>query len=277
MIKSGRLILCSCLFALSCSGGEPALQFVQEGDCYVVPEKAMRNYAERISEVDLETAAAMIDRGYEMADSISLSEGSNLTLLRFAGSMAEMLFSVKSELRSDELYRLVLKSELKCLSLQPADYRHIEWKRSLLECNAPGKTVPDIRTMDRSGHEAGLRSLTDKPTILFVHSGDCEECRRLSAQLAGSRKIRNAAKAGAVKLVTLFAADEDSPGLPEEVIPGWSALSDMDCSIKYCMSFDPRLIPSVYLLDADGVVILKASTNVWDVEDNLDTLTNDHC
>lgn len=228
------------------------------------------SYTERIFNSSENDAKALIDRGYQRADSISLAEGNHDALMAFADSLGEAFFAVNSNLKNDVIYSWCLDREEKCLSLEPSDYRKIAWKRSLLERNGIGRLINNIPLVSESGEETFLHDLITRKSLLIIYGEKCNACKKLISEVNSSKTIRKAAENGEVNLIAIYTGEdqEEFRSIGAE-LKGWENYMDYDGTIKYEQSFDTRLVPSLYLVSENRIVRLKGSTEVKEIDKAL--------
>lgn len=253
---------------------ETKLNFLQEGDSFVLPARVFDKYAKAISEADDDARIALLDKGYAMADSISANLGNNQTLLTFADGIAARFFAVKSPLRNDEIYSLALDREEKCISLEPDDFKRLAWKRGLSGKNAIGRQIVNIPLATEGGDTLSLHEAIDRKTIIFIYGEECDACRKLSAEIRQSDILKKAAADSSARLITIFAGtDENSTPQSIHGIEGWENYIDANSAIHYSNAFDGRMVPSLYATSANRVVTVKGTLDVKDVESYL---TSEH-
>lgn len=263
-----NLIIPACVAVLLTGACTPKvdLTFLQEDDAFVLPAKMFDNYAKAISKADEAARIELLDKGYSIADSLTANNGGS-TLFKFANGVAERFFAVDSPLKDEDIYRLALEREAKCSALEPDDYKRLVWKNAILEKNALGRRIVNIPVNKPGCDTVSLQSIIDRRSVIFVYGEECRTCEKLTADLKKSKILKDAAAEGKISLISIFAGD-DQTELPAtgKSLEGWENYIDSYSSIHYENSFDSRLIPSLYAVTANGVVTVKGSLDVKEIE-----------
>lgn len=264
------LLLAAMAFSLcSCSNADvPDLVFKRKGKCWQLSERQMDKYAGMISRAsDEDDVRKLFDIGYSIADSIALRETDG-TLLVFADDIQKRFFDPNSSLRDDRLYALALEREKECRSWTSFDQKRISWAQRLLESNTIGSVVNDIAL---GGYrETTLHSLIDRPVVLLLYGENCAACSNLIEAVGKSGTLLEKSRIGEVRLVSLYVGEE-----PEEFIghsrqlDGWENYFDLLSAMSSKVVFDMRLIPSLYLIDADRTVLVRGTLDITEVENKL--------
>lgn len=262
------LLLLVCLAALlSACKPELDLTFLQEDDTFVLPAEMFDIYARAISKADRQTAIDLIDKGYAIADSLSACGAYNKTLFRFADGMAEYFFAVDAPYRNEEIYALALEREGRCQTMEPDDFKRLAWKKGILQKNAPGRMIADIPLQSESGDTVSLRSVIDRKSVIFIYGEQCKTCSELVSGIRKSGVVRKALQDSSVRFISIFAGD-DTVEFPETAgkLEGWDNFIDAFSSVIYSNSFDSRMIPSLYAVTSNGVVKIRGSLDINEIE-----------
>lgn len=244
------------------------LDFKKIGRCWQVPERQFNRYAEILSQASREDVVRLLDMGYSIADSIALAETDG-TLLVFADDMQRRFFDPNSPLRNDEIYSVALEREKLCDSWTSFDQKRISWAQRLLANNAVGSAVEDIVLGGKE--ETTLHGIIDRPVVFLLYGEKCAACSELIDALGKSDFLLKKADSGEIRLVSMYVGDD-----PQEFIDlsrrleGWSNYFDLLSSVYSAVTFDIRLVPSLYLIDSDKTVLVRGTLNVGEIENKLD-------
>ncbi len=277
MISHKHFFICSCFGILSlCVAGcrtfneEP--RFTVQNGMYVIADKQLERFASALDEASLPEKEALIDRAYTLADSLTGLVHSGQTLKLFADALAQEYLLPGAHHSDPVTARLILRREAACRNLDPGDYKLIDTKRGILNKTAVGESLADISVEKlESGEIVSLRTLVDRPTLLFLYGSDCRECRKLVADLCREKSLLSAQEEGRVRLISLFVSDGEKE-VPDGVVNGlkaWTNCSDYSYALLEG-AFGPFPLPCVYVLSSNGIILLSQSRNVRDAMEVLD-------
>lgn len=218
------MLLCSC----GASPAVPAFDVPREdGPGYCMEREAFRRFAADIASAEPEDAEFLVGRAISIADSISVALEDPWTVEELSHMLAGAFFDTSSPYCSDDIYSLVLGHMESCVSLSSWHRRMLDFRRGIMDRGRPGSVFPVDLPLGT-------------PVLVFLMADECDACRKIREELAESDKIREAVREGKLLLEILDAAD----------------------STDGAYGLDPRFIPSLYLLDAGGIVMLKAVPDV---------------
>lgn len=252
-------VLCYSLFPGCTGGSHPSLRFIPGMDgTPEVREHDMDAYVREIVRSGNDRAAALLDEGYSLADSLGAD-----ALLSFSNALADRLDGVNAPFRNEERFALALDREVRCRSLEPADFRRITFRRERLRRNAPGHTLENIPVVTPEEDTLLLRDLVKgRKTLLFLYGESCTSCRILSRQLAAGKELAALRQRGELQCIALYAGDRPSEqAAMQEALPDWTAVRDLS-AIRYDGAFDQRMIPSLYLVSESGIVRLRGERSL---------------
>ncbi|MBR1705410.1 MAG: hypothetical protein IJ721_01320 [Bacteroidales bacterium] len=260
--------------AAGCTGGrDPSLRFAPAQDGTLrLSDRDFDAYARAIVRSDAAGAAALLDQGYTLADSLSAADPASEALYLFREGLADRLDGVDSPWRDAEKFALALDREVLCRSLEPADFRKINFQRERLLLNAPGRAVSDFPVEDAEGGVHHLRTLCDRKTLLFIYGPSCAACDHLSDELRSDRTLARLMDEGKVTGLALYTG-EDLATFREMSgrLPGWTSVRD-DGAVSFGGAFDTRMIPSLYLVSENGIVRYRGARSVREI---LPAITED--
>lgn len=128
----------------------------------------------------------------------------------------------------------------------------------LMSLNAVGTKAGDIAISLRDGDKTNLHNeLGPNYTILILYSPDCEHCKTIIGKFAAEPLVGKWIESGFARVVAVDIlpsenSDETTERMPENWIVGTDATGVEDKDIYYVPS-----TPTFYLLDGDGIVLLK--------------------
>lgn len=111
-------------------------------------------------------------------------------------------------------------------------------KLAICRRNAPGTKAPDFSyATPGSGRERLLKPETAADIILFFHDPDCPRCRAFAEAMRASEAIDRCVAEGTLRIAAVDLS--------------------LNPSVEADTLYEIRATPSVYLLRADGTVVLK--------------------
>ncbi|MBP5397655.1 MAG: hypothetical protein J6Y32_03345 [Bacteroidales bacterium] len=270
MIK--RLMLAALLgaaFVFSCSRAVPELVFLKGDDgVWRVSEENMDCWAKALSKADTANARQMIDRAYYIADSLSTGEEGYHTLEAFAHALADRFLVIDSPLYNENLYDMVLDREWECENWPSWGRRSTQWRRALLNLNRAGTMVSDfwLSSEDAAVQDTLLRQLLQAApqTVLFIYGASCPACDKLIKQISRSGDFRKMAASADWQFVSLYTGEDKAEFATKAAsLPSyWQNWCDRENVVMYDRAFDGRMIPSLYVIGADGIVQLRGARTV---------------
>lgn len=171
-----------------------------------------------------------------------------------SAALETCLFDAASPQRDERLYARFLRL------MADADYPDAErsrWLLEMVEKNLPGSKAPDFTFTDRQGRKRTLAASLGKPTILFFYDPGCDDCHRTAAEMAGDIILQSRIARGAAQVIAVTTADPDSWKEAAGQFPDTWTDGLNDGSIDSDDLFLIPTFPTIYLLDADGTIILK--------------------
>lgn len=172
------------------------------------------------------------------------------------------LFDPNSPYRDEEAYIPVLES------IMESEYASAEEKAEAgsllprLKLNRPGTVATDFSIAFKGGRINTLHEILDgldvKYTILLFSNPGCDACKE-TIDFLESDRFRHLQKEGLLAVVCVYPDEDQSlweeylPQYPQQWICGYDPYGVLLNDQLYWL----RAIPSFYLLDGDGRVILK--------------------
>lgn len=168
-------------------------------------------------------------------------------------------FDPNSPVRSEDLY-LPFAEGLAVSPLTEESLRTAcRWDVQTCQMNRTGTPAADFSFIDSAGKRRTLYSIKAWRTLLIFGHPDCHACKELVQQMENTPSVKALIGEGALKVVDIY-IDEDielwKAGIadyPKDWINGY----DPTYTIRTDRLYSVRALPSLYLLDADKVVLLK--------------------
>lgn len=173
----------------------------------------------------------------------------------YLASVAEhYLADPNSPMRSEEIYMLFLNEFLRSPNFSDDKKTKYHYQLQVAYKNRPGTEASDFRMHNRNGKSLSLRDFASKAecTLLIFYDPDCEHCKEIMGEMR-EWKLPDEMQVLAVDVTgdaDRFAKTQDSYTDKWEVAFATEPIEDEDLYVF------PAL-PSLYLLDKNGKVILK--------------------
>lgn len=173
------------------------------------------------------------------------------------------LLDPNSPIRSEELYLPVAMHLLGAPYSTDSQRQRARWLLPRLVLNRPGQPAADFGFVTPKGRRTSLYAVLAerKPqqTLLFFSNPGCPNCLEIMKQLNDNATIQEKISTGELLVVNIY-PDEDVeawldylPTYPDTWICGQDADQVLNTDTIYWL----RAIPSLYLLDEQGCVVLK--------------------
>lgn len=138
----------------------------------------------------------------------------------------------------------------------------VERAKALLQLvrrNQPGSHAEDFTFNDSKGQVKRLSEFRGKPTILVFYTPSCQGCMQATAFFKANQEISTRINKGKLNLLYIYPYDDvksfnsSLPHLPRGAVAGINSSG----TIINTPLYDLKLSPTIYLLDMQGVVVLK--------------------
>lgn len=191
---------------------------------------------------------------------------SRAMLDRFVSMSETLLHDPNSPFRSDELYIPVLEVVLASPYYDEYERMAPQYDLEMASQNRIGHKANNFRYTLASGRSGWLYDLNYDFVLLYINNPGCPMCRDIQANLVASPIIGRFIKSGSLKILAIY-PDQDLAEWHRHPLPkGWINGYDKGCVIERDRLYDLRAIPSMYLLDARKIVMVKDSSDVADIE-----------
>lgn len=260
------VVVCAVIPVLSCTE-QASLKFVEQNGAWVPEPRSLSAFVSGLKTADAGRAYSMIDRAFAEADSLGALKSTSETVGRLSDGIFSGLTSEGASAGDYELVARMLDREAMCSTLDPIDFKRIDYKRGRLNLNRPGFMVNDFPVVSTDGSECMLRGLFTKRTVLFVYGASCKECDRMMEEIQRSQFIRKAQADSSLNLVALYTGEDKGEfRAKSSKLAGWTSVMDRDNAVLYENAFDSGLVPSFYLVSENGIVDVKAARSLKAIE-----------
>lgn len=187
---------------------------------------------------------------------IRLLEKNPTLLLQFTKAAEENLYGPRAEAWIDEVYVLYLRAMVgnkKITDIRKA--RYLDQLKSL-EASAVGNTAPQFTFTDIYGNE---RKYFPMSTFTIIEFGDpdCDDCRMSRLKMEANASLSNLVNQGKVNILFIIPDADDTWTADVADYPRkWTVGASADAGDVY----DLRSVPSFYVVDTNGQILLKNIT-----------------
>lgn len=177
--------------------------------------------------------------------------------LAVSQAVEDCLFASGSQLRDEKLYSIFLE---RMLVAEYPDSMRACYMLDMTRKNMQGTPAADFSFTDRKGNVSSLRSFVDRPTVILFYDPDCHNCHDLAMAMADDPILKTKLISHRIKILALSPGDGDEWARHDEWLPdNWTDATDKG-AIEEGELYDFGTFPSLYLIGADGNVILKDCT-----------------
>lgn len=175
----------------------------------------------------------------------------------------EVLYDSESPTRDEELLAYFLEAGMALDNVEPTDSDMMGYLSANVNNNRAGSRVAPLDLVDHDGSTVTLSHvLNGSPlSIVMFYDPDCGSCDAIHGQLDSAPQIARLVNAGELQLVAVDAVSAGSG----TSIPGgkftspWHVYASRDDMME-STAFLLSSIPSLFLIDSSGTVILKVPT-----------------
>ncbi|RIJ46322.1 DUF5106 domain-containing protein [Maribellus luteus] len=177
----------------------------------------------------------------------------------FAIVLKDYLYHPDSPFRNDDYYLAVLNALIASPKATRAEKERAKREKQSLLKNTIGTKVTDVVYTLASGKTGRIYDSHTPYTLLLFYNPGCHACEETLAFLKQSQVINSALSEKELTLIAIY-PDEDVSAWRkycDDIPATWINGYDKNTRIWKEELFDLRAIPSLYLLDADKMVLLK--------------------
>ena len=172
----------------------------------------------------------------------------------------DYLYSPGSPFYNESLYLIYLKRMAESKALDGVQKEAVAFRIKLISRNQPGDKATDFIYYLPDGTECSLAATAVKGDrmILVFYDSECESCRKTLEQMTDDRALAEAVVREKVSVLAVCTEENAEmwrnalAGMP----PGWIIGEDRG-AVKTDALYDLKAMPSIYLLDKSGRVLLK--------------------
>lgn len=158
-----------------------------------------------------------------------------------------------SPMRSEELYIYFLREWINASESEEGVLERAKHRLGEAMKNRRGERATDFRLVRRDGVESSLlKELGEGETLVMFYDPDCEQCKEIKMELA-STPLPAGVKVIAIDVTGDRKRFEATKG---EMPDSWTVGFDLE-GIEDDEKYVFRAMPTFYVLDADGTVLLK--------------------
>ena len=228
---------------------------VRRGDV----EQKFATWAQVLEMSSPKSAQMAINRLYDAATACEKANASSNVFETLTELVEKYLFDPNSPFRNEDYYGIYAERLMTYPGLSAEMKDKFARDARLCALNRVGTKAADFTFADRRGRMHTLYGVKAPYTLLFFSNPGCEACMNIINVLKGEPQISELIASGKLAVLNIY-IDEDleawrsyMPIYPEEWYNGF----DPDFVIRNDLLYNVRAIPSLYLLDADKIVLLK--------------------
>ena len=214
----------------------------------------IRQYAAEIYYLQPDAAAKLAD------ELLTKARVNPVTYHCFFDNLEAILGTLKSPYFTEEIYITMLRN---ALSYEKIEKKRVNYYQQLLDLhskNLPGTKIPDFQVLWSDSSKSSIYDIESEYILLYFQNPDCPTCTEVRGKLAVNEDVNRAIESGKLKVVTIYFEDDRAlwdrylrNNANPKYLHGW----DYKNEINSKNLFDLRIIPYMFLLDKDKVVLKK--------------------
>ena len=219
-------------------------------------EQAWVNYIDLMQYVSAETSDKAIKSVFKSAE---VQKKNFSYLVELAD---KYLYDPNSPMHNEELYITTLDAILTSDIFNDAEKIRWQHRRLLAQKNRLGTRAIDFTFTVSTGEHSTLYSLKAPFTLLYINDPSCQACQKILEELKNNELINYMLSQKKVAILSLYPYEdiklweEYRDIFPNSWIKGYDAAQTIIGKNLY----DLKAMPTLYLLDADKIVLLKDAT-----------------
>lgn len=228
---------------------------VRRGDV----EQKFANWTQVLEMAGFDTARKAVSNLYDKAYACESKDTASNVFETMTSLVEKYLFDPNSPLRNEDYYGIYAERLASCRFISNEMQEKYARDARLCALNRVGTRAADFKFADRRGKIHTLYGIRAPYTLLFFSNPGCEACMNIITVLKEDPNISLLIASGRMAVLNIY-IDEDldawrsyMPIYPQEWYNGF----DPDFVIRNETLYDVRAIPSLYLLDAEKIVIMK--------------------
>ena len=169
------------------------------------------------------------------------------------------LFDIESPIVNEPMYQTFVAAALESPTLDEMQRIKYQDQWEVSSKNNPGHLASDFAFVTRDGKRGSLRQFVKKSTILYFTDPECDNCMAATQALVGSKVLQDLYYNGQLDILAIYTeGNKEVWQQMTQVYPkAWTLGFDAHEAIRLKRIYELRAMPSLYLLDANGRVILK--------------------
>ncbi|MEG2478676.1 MAG: DUF5106 domain-containing protein [Mucinivorans sp.] len=217
-------------------------------------EQAFADFIQILFNITPEQARVAIDK--QMQSAIIASQE---MFDHFCSLYQKYLYDPNSPMRNEELYMVYLQSILSNPLVETTMKIRPEYQLEMALKNRKSTKTADFNFTDSHKHKNSLYNSLKERTILFFNNPDCHNCAQVKQQMASSIIIEQLSTQGRLQIVSIYVDEDMGPWFrqADQVPVTWINGYTKGTGVQMSTVYDLRAIPTLYLLDGQGIVLLK--------------------
>lgn len=165
------------------------------------------------------------------------------------------LYDPNSPMRDEELYIPVLKYILDSPTVRSEDMIMAEFRLKMALKNRVGQKATDFTFKDRHGRLHKLSEIKNDYILLYFNNPGCHACQQVTKMINQSPTFHDAR----LTIVAVYADDdvEEWKKCANDIPSEWVNVYSPGGNLMKKELYDLKAIPTLYLLDGNGVVLFK--------------------
>ena len=189
---------------------------------------------------------------------ISAYKKSPEQLLTLAEMAENAVYNGEADFTSDELFLPFAKAVIENKKISKTKKARIAHEAKIVEQTQVGNIAPELKYTQRDGSKGQLSDTRGAHVLLFVNDPECDECRMARLRLSVDHNINQLIDDGLLKIVSIY-PDEYSEEWAQDVA-NYNSRWIVCASAQVDEEYDLRLTPTIYYLNAEGVILSKSLT-----------------
>lgn len=215
------------------------------------------NHAFKVFSVPMRWATPQIV--YSSVDELLKKLKKNPALLyQFTVAAEENLYGNRSEVWIDDVYLKFLNALVENKKVKKERKMRFALQKTLLENSLKGGKLAPFSYTAAAGEKKEFTPEAEL-TLLEFGSPTCSDCRMAKLKFDTDLKLEELQKAGRLKIVFII-PDAESEDDWQQSLASYPDNWETGAGDELDMLLDMRLVPSIYLIDAEGKVIEKNIT-----------------
>jgi len=219
--------------------------------------QAQLNHAFKVFATPMQWATPSIV--YATVDDLLKKLKKNPSLLyQFTAAAEDNLYGHRAEMWIDDIYLRFVDELLKNKKVKQIHKVRFEAQKATLVNSLRGKKLGKIEFTTPTGEKKTFEPASEL-TILELGSPTCADCRMAKLKFDTDSDIERLMKEGRLNICFIIpdgASEENWEEMLADYPENWTVGAGEDLDLH----FDTRLVPSIYLIDKDGIILNKNVT-----------------